>query len=52
VTIELHPAPEGGATQVVLQSRPVRWTTLVDYGKARRNVNHLARAVQSAPKEP
>lgn len=46
VTVELHPAPDGRTTEVVLQSRPVMRATLVDYGKGRSNVNHLARALE------
>jgi hypothetical protein len=46
VTVELHPALDGRSTEVVLQSRPVMRATLVDYGKGRSNVNHLARALE------
>ena len=49
VTVELHAPPGGGGTDVVLSSRPLLSTTLVDYGKGRRNVNRLAAAVIALP---
>jgi hypothetical protein len=44
LTAELRRAA-GGGTDVVLRSRPLLPTTLVDFGRGRRQVNHLARAV-------
>lgn len=47
ITISLADRPDG-QTEVTVASAPVLWTTIVDYGKGRENVEGIVRHLRAA----